>query len=205
MTALTIRRAAPADADAVLALVSEASTWLAERGSDQWQYPTEALAHGIGRDIGRSEVWAVEDPTGTVVATITLNERADAEFWTESDNPSDALYVHRMAVARTHSGHELGSALLDWAAKQATQQHKHWLRLDAWARNSALHAYYLHHSFRAVRTLLFNHRGSGALFERPATVQLHLGPELHEAPNVTSQHADHHKDRHSRAGYSARF
>lgn len=176
----TIRRADSADVDAVLALVTEAAQWLGERGSDQWQYPEQRHRVSIARTTARSEVWVVTDDSDTIVATITINEYADPEFWKPDDDSGDALYVHRMAVARTAAGHEIGSALLDWAARQAVDTGKKWLRLDAWANNTELHNYYRRRGFQHVRTLHFSHRGSGALFQRPATVQFSTGPRLIE-------------------------
>jgi ribosomal protein S18 acetylase RimI-like enzyme len=177
---LTIRRATPTDVDAVLGLVTEAARWLAERGSDQWQYPTERHRLAIERATARGEVWVISDDTAAILATITLNGHADLEFWTAEDGPSDALYVHRMAVARAVSGQGIGSAMLDWAARQAVEAGKKWLRLDAWANNNALHDYYRSSGFQAVRLLHFAHRGSGALFQRPATMQLGARPHLIE-------------------------
>lgn len=169
---LTIRRAIAADVDAVLGLIIEAARWLAERGSDQWHYTAERHRLAIERATARGEVWVLRDSAGTVVATITLNGYADPEFWTAEDDPADALYVHRMAVARTATGQEIGAALLDWAARQTVDAGKKWLRLDAWANNTALHDYYRSQGFQPVRLLHFAHRGSGALFQRPATMQL---------------------------------
>jgi ribosomal protein S18 acetylase RimI-like enzyme len=177
---LTIRRATAADIDAVLGLVLEATRWLAERGSDQWQYTAERHRRAIDRATARGEIWVVSNDINAIVATITLNGYADPEFWTSEDDPDDALYVHRMAVARTVAGREVGSTLLDWAARQAVDAGKKWLRLDAWANNSALHDYYRSHGFSPVRLLHFAHRGSGALFQRPATTQLSMGPRLIE-------------------------
>jgi ribosomal protein S18 acetylase RimI-like enzyme len=177
---LTIRRAAMADVDAVLGLVTEATRWLAERGSDQWQYTTERHRRAIERATARDEVWVVSDDIGALVATITLNGYADPEFWTAEDDPADALYVHRMAVARNAGGQEIGSAMLDWAARQTMDTGKKWVRLDAWASNTALHDYYRNHGFQPVRLLHFAHRGSGALFQRSATTQLSTGPRLIE-------------------------
>lgn len=175
---LVIRLAERDDAEHVIALVTEAAAWLAERGSDQWQYPSGVHDRVIRKDIDRGEVWIVQDDDGHTVATATLNQRADPEFWTDSDQPDEALYVHRMAVRRSHAGQEIGSAILDWAGRRAVSDGKKLLRLDAWSNNTDLHRYYLRRGFRCVRLLHFSHRGSGALFERPAESQLNLGPQV---------------------------
>jgi len=56
-------------------------------------------------------------------------------------------------------------ALARWRAGAAGKQ---WLRLDAWSRNADLHRYYERRGFQPVRLLRFDHRGSGALYQRPA-------------------------------------
>jgi hypothetical protein len=56
-----------------------------------------------------------------------------------------------MVVEAHARGGELGSVLLDWAARSARQAGKSWLRLDAWKSNPALHQYYLDRGFTLVR------------------------------------------------------
>lgn len=112
------------------------------------------------------------------IATITLDERADPELWQQRDDPTGALYAHRMVVMRAEAGKGLGSSMLDWASRRAAMVGKKWLRLDVWATNSKLQDYYVNEGFENVRTLRFAHRGSGALFQRPAGVELGRGPRL---------------------------
>jgi GNAT superfamily N-acetyltransferase len=176
---LVIRKATPADLDTVLTLVMDVVRWLAERGTDQWQYPVERHRQSLSRTLARGETWLASDASSTV-ATITLNDYADPEFWTPADTPDDALYVHRMVVTRDRRGQHIGAALLDWAGRQATHRGKKWLRLDAWSTNPELHAYYHNMGFQHVRTLILPHRGSGALFQRPASDQSGQGPQLIE-------------------------
>jgi GNAT superfamily N-acetyltransferase len=104
----------------------------------------------------------------SVVGTLTLDDYADPEFWTDEDEPKSALYVHRMVVSRDAAGHDIGGAMLDWASDQATHAGKAWLRLDAWRTNTGLHNYYRRHGFADVRTISLPWRGSGAFFQRPA-------------------------------------
>lgn len=168
MTDLHIRAARLDELNQVEDLLREVSSWLASRGIDQWQFPphrdriTAALEHG--------EVFlAVVD--GQPIATLQVDAHADPEFWTAEDEPADALYVHRMAVSRQFAGAGIGSTLLDWAAERAAAAGKTWLRLDAWKDNPGLHRYYEAEGFSLVRVIDLPHRGSGALFQRPAPPQ----------------------------------
>lgn len=163
----------------MVSLWEEARAWFAEQGIDQWQYPPRR--HAIGANIAaRDECWIIEDPQERTIGTITVDKRADPEFWESSDSPDDALYVHRMIVRRHAAGGEIGSALLDWASKRAAAAGKSWLRLDAWRSNPRLRRYYADRGFTLVRTVELSHRQSGALFQRPAGTVLARGPRVIE-------------------------
>ncbi|CAM5467543.1 putative N-acetyltransferase YesJ [Streptomyces pilosus] len=165
MTNLLIRPGRLDELHTVEALLRGASSWLASRGIDQWQYPphrdriTVALEQGVC-------FLAFEDREP--IATIQVDGFADPEFWTPDDDPDTALYVHRMAVSRKAAGGGVGARLLDWAADLAAAQGKRWLRLDAWKDNEGLHRYYEDAGFTLLRVVDLPHRRSGALFQRPS-------------------------------------
>lgn len=173
-----IRRAGLADVPVVLDLVAGATAWLAMRGSDQWQYSPRV--DRIEGSAAAGELWLVDDAVGQPIATVTVDRNADPEFWDENDVPGDALYLHRLVVDRVAAGRHLGVAVLDWASRRAAAAGVRWLRLDAWASNTDLHRYYTDHGWIHVRTLTLPHRGSGALFQRPAGEQTGSGPEIVE-------------------------
>lgn len=160
-----LRRAGASDGPVVAGLWTEAARWLASRGIDQWQYPPHA--DRIAASIAAGDCWLAvvdEHPVGT----ITVDDRADPEFWTAADEPDTALYAHRMAVARPAAGTGLGALLLDHAGLLAAETGKRWLRLDCWRDNPGLAGYYEWEGFTHVRTVVLEHRRSGVLFQRPA-------------------------------------
>lgn len=163
LVTLTIRPAVAAEVQIVASLWTEAAAWLASRGIDQWQYPPHL--DRIERSVAAGECWLAihREPVGT----ITVDGRADPEFWTPADEPETALYAHRMAVARWAAGQGLGAVLLDHAAHLAAAAGKRWLRLDAWRDNPGLAGYYRAQGFTEVRTVVLGHRRSGVLFQRP--------------------------------------
>lgn len=173
---LDIRKAGPKDLDAIAALHREAQAWLAAQGSDQWQpmlngrLSIDYVRSSIARSIAKGDCYVVIDGEEPV-ATITLDSFADPEFWNDEDNPTDALYLHRMIVRRSHAGQGLGRQLVDWAADAAAAAGKRWLRLDAWRTNKQLHEYYASLGFQHVRTIDLAHRGSGTLFQKRARAQ----------------------------------
>ncbi|MEV7187659.1 GNAT family N-acetyltransferase [Kitasatospora sp. NPDC093102] len=170
LTDLEIRPARRDQLGEVETLLIEASEWLASRGSDQWQFPPRR--DRVISAMERGECFlAYRD--GEPVATMTVDDQADPEFWEPEDRPEDALYVHRMAVARKAAGRDVGGELLDWAVDRAAAAGKRFLRLDAWKTNPGLHRYYLGQGFSLVRVVDLPHRPSGALFERA----VHGSPE----------------------------
>lgn len=163
------------DVPAVLALFSQASAWLRSRGSDQWQYSPSAERTAANTAAGA--LWIAEQDHQPI-ATITVDDHADPEFWPTDDDPADALHVHRVIVARAAAGQGLGAALLDWASERAAAAGRKWIRLDAWSTNEQLHRYYHDRGWQHVRTLVLTHRGSGALFQRPAGSRTGFGPPI---------------------------
>jgi GNAT superfamily N-acetyltransferase len=160
---LYVRQASSGDAAQVEALLAEVSAWLGNRGIS-W------LRDGPGpvpERIERGEVWAVRtQPDGPLIATMSLDEVPDPELW--GPQPPVALYVHRLAVTRTHSGRGLGALLLDFAADYTARAGWASVRLDCNKSNTRLQAFYAANGFSHVRTVDLPHRISGALFEREA-------------------------------------
>ncbi|WUO18105.1 GNAT family N-acetyltransferase (plasmid) [Streptomyces sp. NBC_00289] len=178
--ALTVRQAISADLRTVIDLWEHAASWLSERGIDQWQYPPRE--DRIKANIEAGECWIIE-ADGAPVATITIDEHADSDFWSSAEAAEPALYVHRMVVRRDAAGLDLGSAMLDWAGRQALSQGKQLLRLDAWRSNEGLQRYYADRGFTHIRTVEADDRSSGALFQRPADYARGTGPTLETAPS----------------------
>jgi ribosomal protein S18 acetylase RimI-like enzyme len=168
VTELLLRRATRDDLPAVLTLLANTARWLDSLGVRQW--PADGFpAEQIEPLIGEGAMYLLDDRgTGVLAATVAVDGHADPEFWTPADRPGEALYVHKLAVSRTHSGQGLGEMLLDWAARRAAARGRRWLRLDCAKDNPRLQAFYGSAGFRHVRTVDLPHRASGALFERPA-------------------------------------
>lgn len=160
---LIVRAARPDESAAVETLLLDASGWLASRGIDQWR--GSPRREKILAAIARGECFLAQTD-GAIVGTITIDDLADSDFWSDDDLPTTALYVHRLAVARSAAGRGLGGMLLDWAATRARETGKPWLRLDAWKTNLALHRYYRSQGFALLRVVDLPHRQSGALFQR---------------------------------------
>jgi GNAT superfamily N-acetyltransferase len=160
---ITLRQAAgEPDIQAVAQLWTEAAAWLAQQGTDQWQYPIKM--HNIRSAVAAGSCWLAEE-RGALVGTITIDTNADEGLW-DDDELADAVIVHRMVVARSHAGQGIGNLLLDHAEAIGRALGRHWIRLDAWTNNTGLHSYYQRAGFRLVR-ITDPYAISTALFERP--------------------------------------
>lgn len=175
MMEFTIRRANDGEAQDVADLWTDASRWLHDQGTDQWQYPVRLGA--IKEKIAEGVCWVIPSPDG-LVATATLDTDAAPELWA-MDDPTTALYLHRLVVRRNERIPRLGAAIIDWAGRRAIGEGKRWLRLDAWTSNGRLHDYYRSLGFDHVRTV--SGGVSGVLFQRPASVELITDPRVSNA------------------------
>lgn len=165
-----IRPAALDDLNLICRLRLQRASWLAARGSDQWSTEASGLsidyfAQAVDRALTGEETWIAE-VGGNPAGTITVNDRADKQLWTEIEL-ADSLIVHYLIVDLRFAGQGVGRQLLTHAAALTWARGRHWVRLDAWTTNSDLHAYYRRAGFRLVRVAGPDSRSpSCALFER---------------------------------------
>lgn len=147
---MRISSAQPDDVTKLLAFREEASAWLRQLGSDQWQrpYPADRLLAAIEA----GSVFMITDGDATA-ATITLDADAEEGLWTEQELGEPSLFITKLTVARSYAGRNLGGQLLDWAGDRAYRAGAKWLRLDAWTTNESLQRYYLRQGFEYVRTV----------------------------------------------------
>lgn len=165
-----IRPAALDDLELIRRLRLQRSSWLAARGSDQWSTEASGLsidyfARAVRRAVAAWETWIAE-VNGEPAGTITINDRADRELWTNAEL-ADALIVHYLIVDLRFAGCGVGQRLLAHAAALARAHGRRWVRLDAWTANPDLHAYYRRAGFRLARVAAPQDPSpSCALFER---------------------------------------
>ena len=136
-----IRIASLGDADEIIAILAEASAWLAGKGVVQW--PSPFPADVIRQSIENGDAYVATDG-GVVVGTITL-EWSDLPFWGPRD---DAGFVHRVAVRRSHAG--LGRSMMEWAEQQVISRGRSFVCLDCLSSNIDLRHYYEGLGFKLV-------------------------------------------------------
>jgi GNAT superfamily N-acetyltransferase len=171
--------AAPGDLDHVVRLDREAAEWLGGIGTDQWQTPWPDRAgrrERIRNDLLKGKTWLVRDGE-TIAATITVDNEEPVDLnerpvWPPSEIQRPVMYVRRVIVSRRYARHELGAALLNWAADRAKVRGAELIRIDVWTTNTRLHDYYKGQKFTRCRDPQgLSSYPSQALFERPVNVQ----------------------------------
>lgn len=70
--------------------------------------------------------------------------------------PSNALYIHQLAINDSYRGKDLGKQIINWACEEVKQQGKQYLRLDFPADNEGLKKYYGNMSFQEVGSKTFS-------------------------------------------------
>jgi GNAT superfamily N-acetyltransferase len=169
---LHVRPALPADVPVIIEFIDEAAGWLAAKGTDQWAKPWPNQPERdsrVERGVRDRCTWLVEDGSSPV-ATISCRPVGNRDLWTEPELAKPAVYVSRLIVSRSHSGQDLGTELLDWAGLWAARQYgAHWIRIDVWTTNTALHNYYEKRGFEFIRRCESVDYPSAALFQKPTS------------------------------------
>lgn len=138
------------DLEAIIDLLEESAAWMISIGIDRWRPGTFIATRDqltLELEAGIVYVWKVE---GQVLGTLRLTEH-DVSIWGNDGVP--ALYVHKMSVRRTLRGRGSGRALVQWVEKEAMARRRDVLRLDCWAENPRLCAFYESCGFKPIRTV----------------------------------------------------
>jgi GNAT superfamily N-acetyltransferase len=138
----TVRRAFPADAEAVLAVLAAARARSVAAGYDLW--PLGFTAEQLALDAGHT--FLAVDGAGSTIGTITVDP--DDPLWADRADGVVAGYVHRVAVRDPGTG--LGAWLLDRAEQHVAGYGGDRLRLDCIAWDPPLRHYYERVGFRHV-------------------------------------------------------
>jgi GNAT superfamily N-acetyltransferase len=158
---ITITRAQPEDLAAALALFEEVRTWMISRSTNTWR-PVVLWCDLIERKIAAQTLYLAR-LDGQVVGTLALGWAAE-ELW--DDRPGQAGYLAHFATSRALAGSGTGAQMLRWAESEARQAGKIFLRLDCWAGNQALCAYYERAGFERRSTITLDGFAI-ALYEKP--------------------------------------
>ena len=146
-----IRLARVGEAPRVSSVLQEAAEWLRQRGEPLWSAADlEPSAICADVDGGRYLLaFAGMEAVGT--ARVTLD---DSLAWPDAI-VGEALYLHRLAVRRAHTGGTVSQMILDWSCAHARTLGCTYLRLDCDATRTRLRGLYegFGFTFRGERTV----------------------------------------------------
>jgi hypothetical protein len=144
---LHIARAGTEAIPEVHALILEAAHWLIAKGEPLWGEP-ETSGEELARVARAGEL--VTGRIGAELCACMYLHNDDSIFW-PNVVAGEALYIHRLAVARRFAGRRFSYGMLDWAVREATSTGRDFLRLDCEPRPKLL-ALYRDAGFVAVDT-----------------------------------------------------
>lgn len=141
---MRVEPATPDDLPAVHAAYADARALQRERGANLWPQFPDAF---ILAEIEAGRLFRVMD--GTALVGVFSVAYEDAAIWDE-DERGEHIYLHRLARAATYPGRGLLDAVLAWARAHCRALGRAGLRMDTWASNAALVAFYERQGFRVV-------------------------------------------------------
>jgi ribosomal protein S18 acetylase RimI-like enzyme len=166
---MRVEPATPADLPAIRAAYAHGRAMQRESGSELWpEFPDAAIL----AEISAGALLRVMDGQALVGVFTAVYE--DPALWGDRERHAH-VYLHRIARAPTYPGRGLVDAVLTWAQARGEELGLEGLRMDTWASNDALIAFYGKRGFTLVgKTRIANdsplphYRGLElALMERP--------------------------------------
>jgi GNAT superfamily N-acetyltransferase len=148
--------------DAFVELLEAAASWLWSRGIEQWQPGSMRAQRPIFLRWARAEGLVVARCGAALVGGCFLVEEPN-DAW--AARPAPALYLRKLAVARSHAGRGVSGRLLAWCAEGTRARGFPQLRLDCWDGSAALHSFYRAAGFRELEAVP-SHDYLVRLFER---------------------------------------
>ena len=157
--------------NAILYLIRQASGWLKDMGTDQWQreWPNVEGRNARvwrGLEVGATRIVWAGDRRGR-----HGHRRAKSQHGRlakrELHLGRPAVYAHRLIIDRRFAGFGLGAQLIDWAGLHGRDKWEaEWIRIDVWSTNKGLHEYYMNTGFEPCGMAPDPDYPSGMLFQK---------------------------------------
>jgi len=129
------------DIDEVFALYKMASDFKKTVSGVQWPEFDRSM---IETEIKENRHWKIiVDGQIACVWSITFN---DPQVW-EERHADPAVYIHRIATHPDFRGQKFVEQIVEWSAKFAKENEKHYVRMDTTAGNQRLADYYIRCGF----------------------------------------------------------
>jgi GNAT superfamily N-acetyltransferase len=134
---LVVRRGGAADVPEAHRIICEVAEWLIAKGEALWGANETSLA--TLEEVARADELVI-GRVGGEAATCMFLHRADPEFW-PGDPAGEAVYIHRLAVARAFGGRGFAGRMLAWAEDEARLTGCRFVRLDCEPRPKLIALY----------------------------------------------------------------
>ena len=159
------------DTAAIRACYDDARNRQRELAVIEWP---EFSEDSIRAEIAERRLWKVQD--GGLLAGVFTAAYSDPAIWRERELHRH-IYLHRIARAPGSRMPGLFAKVLDWAIDHARERGAAGIRMDTWASNDGLIAYYARFGFELVARVRLDadlrlpahyHGNDFALLERPS-------------------------------------
>ncbi len=169
MSALKVQTASLRDLEGVLELFDSVQAWLMARGlKEQWGNEpfsaSEVQRQRFTAWLSAGHFFVVRDGE-RMIGTLVFSPEAPNYARGICDERAAGGYLEALAVHRDYAGQGVGKVLLGWAEQAARNRGLDILRLDCWAENASLRAYYRRAGFSEVTQLKLG-GWRGILFEK---------------------------------------
>ena len=141
---MRVEHATAADLPAVRAAYADARAIQRAQGAILWPEFGDA---SILAELEAGRLYRVMD--GEALVGVFSVAWEDGAIWGDLER-GEHIYLHRIARAATYPGRGLIGAVLAWARAQCRALGRAGLRMDTWASNEALVAFYERQGFRVV-------------------------------------------------------
>jgi GNAT superfamily N-acetyltransferase len=143
---MRVEPAPPRDLAAIRAAYAEGRRRQREQRSVVWPEFTDEAILG---EIAAGRLYRVIE--NEVLAGVFSVAYEDAAIWGERERGAH-IYLHRITRAAGFGGRALVEAVIAWARARCAELGRAGLRMDTWASNGALIAYYERFGFRLLGT-----------------------------------------------------
>ena len=134
----------PSDLPFIYWLYDEAIAYQKRNGYPTWpDYDKDVLRQDIAQQL---QFKVLNDGSIHGIFSICY---ADEMVWREREN-GQAFYLHRIVVNPKQKGKRLFGRVLNWARQRAQEKQRSAIRMDTWANNPTIIAYYQNFGFKIV-------------------------------------------------------
>jgi len=132
------------DLDQIFELFEHSIQYQEKKGYPVWRnYDKSAIIKDLA---DRNQYKVVIDSMTAIVFSVCYTDKV---IWRDLDQ-GNSIYLHRIVVNRECKGQKLFGTILDWAIKQSKQKGFDRIRMDTWAANPTLIAYYKNFGFTFI-------------------------------------------------------